>query len=581
MKLERVKEILQNFQSKRILVIGDLMLDEFVWGRVSRISPEAPVPVVDVIRESSYPGGAANVARNVKEFCPSVLLMGLVGADGHAERLRRNLEQGGINLDAVQVDPSYQTIVKTRIVARQQQVVRVDREKLQALSAELQIQCIQSIRALLPEIDAIIFEDYGKGFLQQFFVDEVCSLARQVGKVVTVDPNVRSKLTWRGVTAVKPNRTEAFAAANQLWHEAEPEPLQDQSLLQVGDGLLKKWDLDNLLITLGEQGMMLFSRDHPPYHAPSRAREVYDVSGAGDTAIALFTLAMVSGATPTEAAELSNHASSVVVAKLGTATHPTNSSRAFVLTMETPNLWCRKMLPAFLSSSPRSRDLRRPNRSCGNENWTGCSPLLEYSKPRSTKNQMKYKWTRDAANETIRLMRNVSEDESTLAKIEEISDWIARTFEDGGKVLICGNGGSGCDAAHFAEEFTGRFKKDRRALPVIALMDPAHITCVANDFGYHAIFSRSVEAFGKKGDVLIGLSTSGNSSNVKKAIVAANDLAMTTIALLGRDGGETKGLSQYEIIVPGLFSDRIQEVHMFVLDMVTELVERRLFPELY
>jgi D-sedoheptulose 7-phosphate isomerase len=194
---------------------------------------------------------------------------------------------------------------------------------------------------------------------------------------------------------------------------------------------------------------------------------------------------------------------------------------------------------------------------------------------------MKYKWTRDAANETIRLMRNVSEDESTLAKIEEISDWIARTFEDGGKVLICGNGGSGCDAAHFAEEFTGRFKKDRRALPVIALMDPAHITCVANDFGYHAIFSRSVEAFGKKGDVLIGLSTSGNSSNVKKAIVAANDLAMTTIALLGRDGGETKGLSQYEIIVPGLFSDRIQEVHMFVLHMVTELVERRLFPELY
>jgi D-sedoheptulose 7-phosphate isomerase len=194
---------------------------------------------------------------------------------------------------------------------------------------------------------------------------------------------------------------------------------------------------------------------------------------------------------------------------------------------------------------------------------------------------MNFKWITDAANETIRLMRSVSEDESTLAKIEKISDRIARAFEDGGKVLICGNGGSGCDAAHFAEEFTGRFKKDRRALPVIALMDPAHITCVANDFGYHAIFSRSVEAFGKKGDVLIGLSTSGNSPNVKEAIVAANDLAMTTIALLGRDGGETKGLSQYEIIVPGLFSDRIQEVHMFVLHMVTELVERQLFPELY
>jgi D-sedoheptulose 7-phosphate isomerase len=194
---------------------------------------------------------------------------------------------------------------------------------------------------------------------------------------------------------------------------------------------------------------------------------------------------------------------------------------------------------------------------------------------------MNFKWITDAANETIRLMRNVSEDESTLAKIEKISDRIARAFEDGGKVLICGNGGSGCDAAHFAEEFTGRFKKDRRALPVIALMDPAHITCVANDFGYHAIFSRSVAAFGKKGDVLIALSTSGNSANVREAIVKANEMEMTTIALLGRDGGDTKGLCHCEILIPGLLSDRIQEVHMLVLHIVTELVERRLFPDLY
>jgi D-sedoheptulose 7-phosphate isomerase len=194
---------------------------------------------------------------------------------------------------------------------------------------------------------------------------------------------------------------------------------------------------------------------------------------------------------------------------------------------------------------------------------------------------MKFKQTTDAANELIRLMTDLCEDESTLAEIEKISDLISSSFKDGGKVLICGNGGSGCDAEHFAEEFTGRFRKDRRALPVIALMDPAHITCVANDFGYHAIFSRSVAAFGKKGDILIALSTSGNSANVKEAIVTANEIEMTTIALLGRDGGNTKGLSHYEIVFPGLFSDRIQEVHMFVLHMVTELVERRLFPELY
>jgi D-sedoheptulose 7-phosphate isomerase len=194
---------------------------------------------------------------------------------------------------------------------------------------------------------------------------------------------------------------------------------------------------------------------------------------------------------------------------------------------------------------------------------------------------MKFKPTTDAAKETIRLMQDLCESESTLGEIEKIADLITKCFEGEGKVLICGNGGSGCDAEHFAEEFTGRFRKDRRALPVIALMDPAHITCVANDFGYHAIFSRSVAAFGKKGDILIALSTSGNSANVKEAIVQANELEMTTIALLGRDGGSTKGLSHYEIVVAGLYSDRIQEVHMFVLHIVTELVERRLFPELY
>ena len=189
--------------------------------------------------------------------------------------------------------------------------------------------------------------------------------------------------------------------------------------------------------------------------------------------------------------------------------------------------------------------------------------------------------TTNGAKEAIRLMENLCESESTLGQIEIIADLISGCFDGGGKVLICGNGGSGCDAQHFAEEFTGRFRKDRRALPVIALMDPAHITCVANDFGYGEIFSRSVAAFGRKGDILIGLSTSGNSANVKEAILKAKEIGMTTIAFLGRDGGHTKGLSNYEIIVPGVFSDRIQEVHMFVLHILVELVERRLFPELY
>ena len=194
---------------------------------------------------------------------------------------------------------------------------------------------------------------------------------------------------------------------------------------------------------------------------------------------------------------------------------------------------------------------------------------------------MKFKHTTEAASETIRLMVDLCGNESMLAEIETIAELITDALERGGKVLICGNGGSGSDASHFAEEFTGRFRKDRRALAAIALMDPAHITCVANDFGYNSIFSRSVEALGKKGDVLIALSTSGNSVNVKEAILKAKEIELITIALLGRDGGLTKGLSDHEILVRGQSSDRIQEVHMFILHIFAELVERRLFPELY
>jgi D-glycero-beta-D-manno-heptose-7-phosphate kinase len=320
MKLARVAELLRLFSSKRVLVIGDLMLDEYVWGRVSRISPEAPVPVVEVIRESYYPGGAANVARNVREFTPTVFVMGLVGEDSHAQKLRKLLDEKRIGLDGVQNDRSFQTIVKTRIIARHQQVVRVDRERPQPLGIEAQARCVEKVNQLLPQLDAIIFEDYGKGLLQQDFVDKVAALAKAAGKLVTADPNPHNRLIWRGITAVKPNRSEAFTAANQPWNEPESDPLRDEPLLLVGAKLLRAWKPDLLLVTLGEQGMILFDQGNAPFHVPSRAREVYDLSGAGDTAIALFTLALASGASAIEAAEISNQASSVVVGKLGTAT---------------------------------------------------------------------------------------------------------------------------------------------------------------------------------------------------------------------------------------------------------------------
>ncbi len=317
---ERLHEILARAKTKRIAVIGDLMLDEFVWGKVGRISPEAPVPVVEVTGESFYPGGAANVARNLREFTDRVSVIGLIGKDAGGAQLRKLLADQQIDTAGTIEDPAFRTIVKTRIIARQQQVVRVDREEIRPLGAEHTEQLVAHVRESLGDVDAIIFEDYAKGFLNQPLIDGICAAARSAGKIVTADPNPRHPLRWDCVTAVKPNRTEAFQAAGIPLTDPVDPVENDAPLRATGSALLEKWGAELLLITLGEQGMMLFERGKPPHHTPTRARQVFDVSGAGDTAIALFTLALSCGASAVEAADVANHASAVVVGKLGTAT---------------------------------------------------------------------------------------------------------------------------------------------------------------------------------------------------------------------------------------------------------------------
>jgi D-glycero-beta-D-manno-heptose-7-phosphate kinase len=316
----RLKEILKRASAKRILVIGDLMLDEFVWGKVGRISPEAPVPVVEVTGEDFYPGGAANVARNLREFVGNVGVIGLIGSDRGGRQLRELLAKEKIDMQNALEDPDFKTIVKTRIIARQQQVVRVDREEIGPPKKKQIAQVIESVRRMLPKIDAIIFEDYGKGFVTNELVAQTARAARAAGKIVTADPNARNPIDWRGLTAVKPNRTEAFLAAGISAGDSEKSPPKDVDLKNAGAALLKKWETRFLLITLGEQGMMLFQKNKTPHHIPTKARQVFDVSGAGDTAIALFTLALACEASAVEAAEIANHASAVVVGKLGTAT---------------------------------------------------------------------------------------------------------------------------------------------------------------------------------------------------------------------------------------------------------------------
>jgi len=187
----------------------------------------------------------------------------------------------------------------------------------------------------------------------------------------------------------------------------------------------------------------------------------------------------------------------------------------------------------------------------------------------------------DSYREGMELLRDFINHEEQNKITDKIVKSLANTFQNGNKVLICGNGGSNCDALHFAEEFTGKFRKERRALPAIALSDSSHITCVGNDYGFDYIFSRGVEAYGKEGDFFIGISTSGNSKNIIKALEVAKELKMTTCLLLGKDGGVLKNQSDFEFIIPGTNSDRIQEIHMMILHIIIEGVERELFPENY
>ena len=320
MNVERIQDLLDRAREQRLLVIGDVMLDEFVWGKVSRISPEAPVPVVEVQSESCYPGGAANVARNLRPFCNGVQISGLVGRDSAGSRLRALLADEGIAIDSLIESPEIPTIVKTRIIARQHQVVRVDREKRVAASNSAHDSAFERLAALLPDVDGVIFADYGKGFLTQSFVDRVSVMVLQAGKILTADPNPGNPLRWTGVTTIKPNRSEAFAMAGKADPGPVDNPIADRSLLEAGAHLLEKFAIRSVLVTLSEHGMVLFDRENPPYHTPTRAKEVFDVSGAGDTAIALFTLSLCSGATLQEAAEVSNHGSGIVVGKFGTAT---------------------------------------------------------------------------------------------------------------------------------------------------------------------------------------------------------------------------------------------------------------------
>jgi rfaE bifunctional protein kinase chain/domain len=316
----RARQILSAATKTRVLVVGDVMLDQFIWGGVSRISPEAPVPVVDFERESFMPGGAANVARNLATLNVHADIFGAIGNDDAAKKILKLLVEQKIGCAGLVKNSARHTSVKSRIVAHQQQVVRIDRETRGALDAKTTAKLLAEFKAKLAKADAVIVGDYGKGVVTQPLLIEIKSLCRARGIWLHLDPKPVHQLNLSGLSSITPNRKETFELANLPDETKKSNPLDDRNLMMAADRLLNELRPALMLITLGELGMLLCQRGQKPFHIPTVAQEVFDVSGAGDTVIATFTLAIAAGASPVEAAILSNHAAGIVVGKVGTAT---------------------------------------------------------------------------------------------------------------------------------------------------------------------------------------------------------------------------------------------------------------------
>ncbi|MEI6564304.1 MAG: PfkB family carbohydrate kinase [bacterium] len=322
MNIERVRKLAKKFAHQRILVVGDLMLDKYIHGSVERISPEAPVPVVRVGRERQVPGGAANVASNVCAFGGQAVIAGVVGNDFAGRDLLALMSGQGICTSVVRTVKGMQTTVKMRILADRQQVVRVDWDNDPKFpEADVQAFC-ERVSKEIASCDGVVIEDYSKGIVCQDVMDAVLSAAKKKGIPVGLDPKDNLSLTIKGITLATPNYKEAHVCAGLSSAKAPPpgDPLNDVSLRKAAKLLLKLWEPEQLLVTLGANGMYMVSRKSSPRVIPTRAREVYDVSGAGDTVIATCVMALAAGASYNEAAILGNNAAGVVVGKLGTAT---------------------------------------------------------------------------------------------------------------------------------------------------------------------------------------------------------------------------------------------------------------------
>ncbi len=312
LSLKRAQSIIKRFPHVRVLVIGDLIMDHFIWGKVRRISPEAPVPIVEVTSESLMLGGSANVVNNIHSLGGRSLVAGVIGRDDDGKKLVKALKAKGIPGDGIIVDAMRPTTIKTRVIAHSQQVVRFDREKKDKIDSASTGKVLAYIKKAVRSSDLVVISDYAKGLITEPLVGEVVSVCAGAGVPIAVDPKVEHFNYYRGVTIVTPNNLEASLASGV-------EITDDASLHRAGEVLFNRLGCEALLITRGEHGMSLFEPGYET-HIPTVAKEVFDVSGAGDTVIGTLALALAAGASFKEAAVLANFAAGVVVGKVGTAT---------------------------------------------------------------------------------------------------------------------------------------------------------------------------------------------------------------------------------------------------------------------
>ncbi|MGH7442534.1 MAG: D-glycero-beta-D-manno-heptose-7-phosphate kinase [bacterium] len=297
---------------KRVLVVGDVMADHYVWGKVERISPEAPIPVVQVFREETKPGGAANVACNIAALGGRVILAGVTGADSVGTHLKGLLRDKGISVDGLLEDPSRPTVRKTRVIAHQQQVVRVDRERNEALAQTVRDALAKVCLRLLDDCDAVLLSDYGKGSLDLSLSQALIRRAKEKGKVSAADPKPANISWFAGCTVVTPNQSEASAASGLAVRD-------DASADAAARAILGRLDCASVLVTRGEHGMTFLQAGAVAVHIPTVAQRVFDVTGAGDTVIATLALALAAGMPATDACFLANAAAGIVVGEVGVA----------------------------------------------------------------------------------------------------------------------------------------------------------------------------------------------------------------------------------------------------------------------